>query len=202
MPWPPPPADLAPAPAANLARISDEDGDEAAVESNFSGEAAVEIAGPMHVVGVRAVNTGSGGGHVVADGPIVSQSSPIVGNGMVFTDSSGNTQVVLSPPDLNRDLYIEGWLIADRLEATTKVGATAVQVPSGSLTGDDGGGGVEYVDQKNCGILGLNDCIRVDEHDTFCFGGSFVVAARLWQTDDDQIGLQVKCTDPFPLSNP
>lgn len=201
---PAPPTRVAqvPGPPASPAQVAPEGHSNAPVESTFSGDATVGINGATHVVGVRAVKIGSSSGDVVAEGSIISQQSPILGNGITFTDSSGNSQIVVSQPDANFDLEIHGGFIAGSLDATTSVRATAVQVSSGTYTGDDGGTGVEDVDQKDCGFLGFADCIRVDENDTFCTGGSFVVAARLWQTDGDQIGVQVKCTDPLPLSNP
>ena len=85
---------------------------------------------------------------------------------------------------------------ADRIQVDGRAGTVYPQVLSGDWTGDDGGTGVTYVQQQSCGFLGLDDCIRVDENATVCNGGAFVVAARLHMTDTNQIGVQVKCTDP------
>jgi hypothetical protein len=36
----------------------------------------------------------------------------------------------------------------------------------------------------------------MDENESICNGGGLVVGVRFWETDTDQIGLQVKCTYP------
>jgi hypothetical protein len=171
----------------------------APLESSFSADATLGVLGATRATGLRAVASASSSGDIFADSRISSLAAPLQGNRIVFTDSSGSDEITVSPLSsvhTGFDLEIGGWVNAGTLEATSLVSATAVQLPFGSWTGDDGGTGVTYVDQKSCGILGFGKCIRVDENDTFCSGGSFVVAARLWQTDADQIGVQVRCTDP------
>lgn len=197
-----PPADVMPKVASSGSRSSSKGPTGEAVASPFSADATVGVLGGARVTGLRAVASPSSSGDILAEGSIVSLAAPLLGSELVFTDDFGADQITVSPPDSSFDLAIGGGVLAGALEAATVVRATSVQVPSGIWTGDDGGIGVEYVDQKSCGFLGLDRCIRVDENETFCTGGSFVVAARLWQTDNDQVGVQVKCTDPLPLSDP
>lgn len=68
-----------------------------------------------------------------------------------------------------------------------------------SWTGSDGGSGVSYVpsfvDLINCSPIGRR-CVPMDEAEARCPAGGLVVGVRFWETDTNQVGIQVWCTHP------
>lgn len=81
-------------------------------------------------------------------------------------------------------LRTERLIVYDGIE----VGAEGLSLTTGSnVVGSGGAGFFEVPSFSN---------VNVDDNASQCPSGSIMVGVRLWETDADQIGVQVRCTNP------
>jgi hypothetical protein len=84
----------------------------------------------------------------------------------------------------------DGVLTVDSLHANggLRVGSGGLTVTrQGSPTGNGGGGYFEVPSATD---------VNVDNNASECPSGTIMVGVRLWETDANQIGVQVKCSAP------
>jgi hypothetical protein len=176
-------------------------------------EADLSIDGPLEARGIRAVAAGSASGSVEADGDVSFHKSALESPGQLITgttttDGVRDDLVRLSAPESGTvqvtspgGIATAGELQLKHLHARSQVHSDGgIGLSGSSWTGDDGGTGVSYVDTFTnlitCSIIPGRRCVPMDEAEALCPGGGLVIGVRFWQTDTNQVGIQVWCTHP------
>ena len=178
-----------------------------------SDNVSLSIDGILEARGIRAVASDSADGDIETEGDILLRNSFAESPGQIITATTFGTNgdrddlVRLSSPEEGTVLVTRpggsaraGELQLQHLHARSEVRADGgIKLSGSALTGSDGGTGVSYVptsvDLINCSAIGRR-CVPMDEAEALCRAGGLVVGVRFWETDTNQVGIQVWCTHP------